>query len=767
MTKRKLASLLVSFLLGICGVLFDFSLFLLIFLGYLMWQFSVLVSGKIKGKRRWVYLAVLLAAFFAGGAKAGCREEESRGAQSFFISGEEVSLFGRLSKKEEKGEQFYYYLKDNILKSKKGTYSCPKILVILSADEYSMGEILRITGKIKTFHQPENEGGFHELAYYQSLHIDGAVEKARVEKSFGGSFPFQEKLYQIRKKFRESYVKCMKDSHGRLMAAMTLGEKSGMDQELKALFQKAGVSHFYSISGIHLSILGMGLYRALKKKCNGYAAAAFGGTFVLCYSCLTGFGISQTRAAGMFFLLLYGKCRGKSYDMLTSLSLMASLMAWENPMIFYHTGFLLSFGAVAGVLVAGELKKACFRKELSGLRDTVLVSVCIQLTTIPILCNAFYEVSLYSVFVNLVILPCMGILLGLGMAGMLAGCFSVAVGKILLYPCTLILLVFEAVCRISTALPLAVFITGKPPVFKVLLWYGSILVFFICRKKKKFLIPGTAVCILAFTIFFLCPLPREREWDVLDVGQGDGICFMEEDGTVMFLDGGSTTVSKVGTYRILPFLKYHGIRQVDYWFLSHLDKDHTSGMMEVAKSGFPIKYLVLAEGIVRDEAWEELNKFAAKQDIPILYMKQRGTLAGADRRWEITCLFPEDTNEETDRNDASMVLFYKSSGFSGLFTGDLSLEQEEKLAEKYKFPEIDVLKISHHGSKYGTCEKLLAGVSPKTAVISCGKNNRYGHPGEETLMRLHQWKAEVYDTRFTGQIKFREGRITTAFSVND
>ena len=135
--------------------------------------------------------------------------------------------------------------------------------------------------------------------------------------------------------------------------------------------------------------------------------------------------------------------------MLTALSLMALILAWENPKIFYHTGFLLSFGAVAGVLLAGEIKKSCFHRELSGLKDTCLVSACIQIVTIPILCNTFYEISPYALLVNLVILPCMEALLGLGMAGMLAGCFSAAVGKILLFPCTVILLLFETVCRVA------------------------------------------------------------------------------------------------------------------------------------------------------------------------------------------------------------------------------------------------------------------------------------------------------------------------------
>lgn len=757
MNKRKLASCLIAFLLGAVGVAYGFAA-ILVFAAYLLWQCYTCAAGKITRKKMGIYLVFLLAAFLAGGARALVREAQSQNAQSFFIQGEETTVLGILGQKEQKGEKIYYYLKDIYLKSKKGTFSCPKILVILDSDSYSIGETLFIIGKMKALKSPENEGGYDEKRYYQSLNIDGIIEEASVEKSLGGAGYFLESLYRLRQKLRESYENCMKDTHAKVMAAMTLGEKSGMDKELKDLYQKAGVSHFYSISGIHLSILGMTLYRLLRKKCTCKISAVFAGGSILCYRCLTGFGISQTRAVGMFLILLYGKCRGKSYDLLTALSVLASLMVWENPKILYHMGFLLSFGAVAGVLLAGEIKKNFFSEKLPGLGDTLLVSICIQLVTIPVLCNSFYEISLYSVLVNFFILPLMGILLCLGMAGMAAGCVSIAAGKILLFPCSLILWFFETISRFSINLPFAVFITGKLSLGKIFLWYEGIFLLFVLWKKKKFFVVRLGVCASLCIVLLTCRFYQKTEWDVLDVGQGDGICFMEKDGTTMFLDGGSSSVSKVGTYRILPFLKYHGIRHIDYWFLSHLDNDHISGMLEAAESGFPIYALVLAEGIVRDDAWQELVDFAGKKEIPILYMKKNAVLEGEDN-WKITCLYPEDKNQETDRNNASMVLFYESDGIRGLFTGDLSKEQEQILAENYKFPGIDVLKASHHGSKFGTCEELLALAAPKAAVISCGENNRYGHPGEETLERFAKAGTAVFETRFMGQIKIRDGKI--------
>lgn len=742
---------MISFLLGAC--LAEYALAVFLFLGFLFWQIKICASAKIAGKKMAIYAAILLAAFLTGMARGRWRERESQRAETFFTEGKEVKALGKLYQKEQKKEEFYYYLKDCKLQSSHRSYSCSKILVILDTDTCSIGEILFVKGKIKVFERPSNEGGYDARKYYQSLNLEGAVEGGTVEKKFGKENRFLESLYQIRLKLKGSYESCMKPSHAGVMTAMSLGDKSGMEQDLKTLYQKAGVSHFYSISGIHLSILGMTLFGLLRKgNCSYGISSGIAGGIVLCYGHMTGFGISQTRAIGMFLLLLYGKCRGKSYDRMTALTLLAALMVWENPKIINHMGFLLSFGAVAGVLLGEWVKASCALEELSGMKDTLFVSACIQIVTIPLLCNSFYEISIYAILVNLFILPCMGALLGLGIAGGVAGCLCLTAGKIILFPCSLILWMFETVCRFFLKLPQAVFITGKLSLWRVLLWYGSIFVFLVF-KHRAFCLWRIPACLAICGAVLIFPVKRHTEWNILDVGQGDGICFMEKDGTSMFLDGGSTSVSEVGTYRILPFLKYHGIRSVDYWFLSHLDEDHINGMVEVAESGFLIGCLVMAEGVVRDEAWEDMVKLAEKYGISLCYMRPGSGLLGAGGDWKITCLFPPKDSRESDRNNASLVFLYESGDLRGLFTGDLSAGQEREIVGSCKLPEIDVLKASHHGSRYGTCQELLEEVSPKAAVISCGKHNSYGHPGQEVVERLEQSGCGIYRTDESGALR--------------
>lgn len=118
--------------------------------------------------------------------------------------------------------------------------------------------------------------------------------------------------------------------------------------------------------------------------------------------------------------------------------------------------------------------------------------------------------------------------------------------------------------------------------------------------------------------FGMVLLLREKpqfEINVLDVGQGDGIFIQTEEGEHFFVDGGSSDVKQVGAYRILPFLKAKGIASVKGWMVSHADQDHISGLVELLEEGYPIEYLIVADGMVRDEASKELLHMAKKPGV--------------------------------------------------------------------------------------------------------------------------------------------------------
>jgi competence protein ComEC len=262
---------------------------------------------------------------------------------------------------------------------------------------------------------------------------------------------------------------------------------------------------------------------------------------------------------------------------------------------------------------------------------------------------------------------------------------------------------------------------------------------------------------------------REFEVDVLDVGQGDGIYLCSENGVSMFIDGGSSNVGSVGTYRILPFLKSKGISHITYWFVTHADSDHISGLKELIESGYQIDYLVVAKAALTDTSagsdMDALVGLAVSYQIKILTIQENDTFVFDGDT--LTCLYPAADTQSEDKNDLSLVLLYENHNFSGIFTGDISSEAEQQLlnrAESLLESGIDFYKAAHHGSRYSNSEDFLNALAPRIAVVSCSSTNNYGHPSPEAVSHMEEAGAEVYYTMESGQIKITIEREEVAVS---
>jgi competence protein ComEC len=315
--------------------------------------------------------------------------------------------------------------------------------------------------------------------------------------------------------------------------------------------------------------------------------------------------------------------------------------------------------------------------------------------------------------------------------------------------------------------------------------------------------------IAAVLLVFFWPQQKEFEVDVLDVGQGDGIYLCSENGVSMFIDGGSSNISSVGTYRILPYLKSKGITHITYWFVSHADSDHISGLEEVIESGYRIDYLVVAKAVVSDAvvasaevsgAGDGADASGTEDNIDLATvsgtagaaeLSDMDALAALARSYQIqiltiqendtfifdgdtlTCLYPTADTKSEDKNDLSLVLLYENENFSALFTGDISSDVEQKLLNNEAIlalgtgaskAGIDFYKAAHHGSRYSNSSEFLETLTPKIAAISCSSTNNYGHPSVEAVSHMEAVGAEVYYTMKSGQIKvtLEEGEVHVA-----
>ena len=712
--------------------------------------------------RKWMYLSArvgcFLAFFLAGMFHYAENEAFRQNYMTKLCDGMGVTVQGKLGSKQAKNGQYSYYLDQCYLSIGQEILPCNQILFYQNSDAYSIGQTLIVTGTVELWKGASNDGNFDAKSFYESKKIDFKLNDAAVQEAYGAKDSFGEKVYRLRRKLAGVYEACMKEQDAGVLSTMTLGEKNLLDADVKQMYQKAGISHVLAISGLHISVIGMGLYRLLRKvRYSFFGAGVIAESVIVCYGIMSGFGTSTVRAVLMFLVLLCGQWIGRSYDSLSALGFAAIVILWDNPYLLWYAGFLLSFAAVLGIAVAGQTLLK-IQKPFFQFTENFLVSFAIQLSTVPLTAYFFYEVPVWSMFINFFILPVIGILLFLGLTGGFLGLVSFPAAKTVLVPCHWILAFYEKVCRLSTRLPGATWITGKPDWKKLVFYYATVCVILFVMKQLKrrtgFVFTGSILLLLV-----LYNPVKGFELDVLDVGQGDGIYLHTKDGTNLFFDGGSTDVSKVGTYRMLPFLKSKGVGKIDYWIVSHTDADHISGLKEVLEAGYEIDHIVVSAYILEDEAYQSLTDTAETYGTEILDMDYGEVLT--DGEAELRCIFPDKTYKSEDKNARSLVLLYEENGFSGIFTGDISSAEEAYLIKQGRIKDVDFYKAAHHGSKYSNSLEFLLELSPEITTISCGENNRYGHPGEEALAHIRQSKSAVYETMESGRIRIRveKGRL--------
>lgn len=710
-----------------------------------------------------IWVGIILLTFLISSFNYNNEYDKRTNILNNLYDNKEIIFTGKIYKKEENNYSFKYYLKQCSLFVNEKVISCNNIILYIDSDEYSLDDSLKIKGKVNMFDKAVNQGNFDSEEFYHSQKIDFAAECSQVLDVHESTFSINEKIYEIKSKLKKSLETIANKEHAGVLESMFLGDKSNLDSEIKTLYQATGISHILAISGLHITMIGMSVYRLMRNRGMNFLLS-FLFTFILIigYTNMTGGSVSTVRAVGMLSLSLIAAIFGRTSDMLNSLGFMILFILIDNPFIVDYAGFIFSVSAILSIVVTGKILTVTNENKIKSidLYNKIVTSIGIWLTTLPIVAKFYYEVPLLSFVINLLVLPLLNILFCFGFIGMMVGVYLPVIGKIIVIPSVLILEVYEKVGNFFNSIPYSKVILGEPALSKIFLYYiilacGLSIMFYLKENEFSVLIQivTNLIAIVILCIVFFWRGSDEFEINALDVGQGDGVHISTEEGVNYFIDGGSLDVNKVGEYRILPFLKSKGVSKIDYWFVSHLDEDHISGLVEIINLDYKITNIVISQYIPKDEDYISLVKLAKEHDIEIIYM-DCGEKVMTDST-KMKCVYPTGRENFDDRNDLSMVLEFMVDDFSVVFTGDISSESEEFIVNNGLVGEVDYYKVAHHGSKYSSSEKFLGTISPKISTISCGKNNRFGHPGEEAVNNIKKNQSEIFYTMNQGMITIK------------
>lgn len=842
-----------------------------------------------------------------------------------------------------------------------------------------LGQQIGVEGIFSRFDKATNPGEFDVRAYYAGKGIGGRVRKARILAIGEDYSVLREKLYGFRLVLHDRLAWVFPAKEASIMQTLLLGEKEELDAEVKALYQRNGIAHILSISGLHITLLGMGCYRLLKRLGMPVRVAAAGGAVaLLLYGMMVGMNVSASRAIGMYLLQMLGIFVGRTYDMLTGIGLLAAVLVLREPERLGDVSFLMSFGAVLGICVLtpvfagrgresvadegtgavlgfGEKERAdgrsglgvvsrlgekersggkigfgerlgfgaeqrrsgnggnCFRvpvwlrtvadilgdsayernlhregwrkvlyegirRAVAAVKSGFTASAGVILFTLPIQLWFFYEIPVYSVLLNLLVLPFMSVVMAGGILSLIPG-----LGMAGTVDC-LILWWYEWICERFGELPGALWCVGRPAVWQIIVYYSGLFLLIFgrncaeewrrrrtyvaymaeihrgdgcrsgrddrqCQKilrvdervglrdrgrkaypeihygigpagerkdfakfwytwqqmlyENRFLGRIATVMILALSIGLLTGnFDRGSRVIFLDVGQGDGIVIETARGAYLF-DCGSTSRKKVGEYVLKPYLKSQGIRSLRGVFVSHPDEDHMNGVLELLENGgewgITVEQLFLPAIMEakRQEAFDKLLAAAEHAGVPVSYIKCGDEIR--DHQLRLLCLHPEANTTLEDSNAYSECFYVEvfakkvkwgaddrevkeagerfavevfggnedsaggaSKDFNGdvgklsiLLTGDVEGEGERQLTQELQGrggSKVDILKVAHHGSGYSTSSEFLAAANPTAAIISCGRNNSYGHPHAATLQRLEDARIPWYTTTDYGAL---------------
>ena len=690
--------------------------------------------------------------------------------------GQEVTFYGRISYQPNRAEKWYSTHAVGSAITASGHTVTPKTKFILytkynvESYDYKYGTAIVARGTLRQPSGQRNPGGFNYRAYLATQGIHGSIHGIKEIEDTGRIYghPPLAIAELVRRKIQGILESAYPD-HSQVVRAMFLGERKSLDPEVVSQFQNSGTAHILAVSGLHVGMLAgcillipWGRFRR-----TGYGLTI---VIVICYAVIIGFRPSIMRATMMCVIFLGARMFGKKPELIDVLFFVATILLLWNPAQLWDVGFQLSFASVGSIVAFMPRWDEITAKWVQGIPERLQrpvrwflagigIAIVAQVGTAILTAYHFNRIPLLGIPIGPFAVGLTGIIMPLILATLIDPIgIAPAINSTVL---DLFLSLIRA-CGEDTSLVWKV----KTPSLPFILIYLTFIVYlrnwawYWLQHGKRMFLPVAAVLLIWFLSMGESHLANRGVLEVtwIDVGQGDSILVKFPNGRSMLLDAGNHSFNQRtdkswdnGEKTVDPYLSHIGLFKLDVVALSHPDSDHHGGLAHIVNT-FNVRNVVgVKPGYSDSFTYRALETAVTAKDVP--YTLNGANLDSLSETVSIELLHPHELSKK--KNDNSLVIRLTYGGVRILLTGDIERKTERLLVNSGLDIEADFLHVPHHGSKTSSTTAFLDAVNPKFGIISCGVNNKYGHPHSSVVSRYEERGIKLFRTDKQGAITLR------------